>query len=188
MCIRDSFWITSNLSMRTLQESDLVPRISASVLEAGVSINRLVLEVTETALMRDPEFAARQLNVLRDSGLRVALDDFGTGYSSLSYLRRFPVDILKIAQPFTADLEDGDETFVRAMTDLGHTLGLTVLAEGIEVEQTLDQLRSLRVDLGQGYFFARPLTLDRLLKELERESVDGPTHPPMVPSRLDTRF
>lgn len=182
------FWITSNLSMRTLQESDLVSRISASVLAADVSIDRLVLEVTETALMRDPEFAARQLNVLRESGLRVALDDFGTGYSSLSYLRRFPVDILKIAQPFTADLEHGDDTFVRAMSDLGHTLGLTVLAEGIEVAQTLDQLRLLSVDLGQGYLFARPLSLERLLKELEREAADGPTHPPLMPARLDTRF
>lgn len=181
-------WVTSNLSMRTLQEPELVNRISANVAEASVSIDRLVLEVTETALMRDPEFATRQLNVLRDNGLRVALDDFGTGYSSLSYLRRFPIDILKIAQPFTADLEDDDETFVRAMTDLGHTLGLTVLAEGIETGQTLDHLCSLKVDLGQGYFFARPLPLDQLLLELDREASDGPRFKPPAIARLDTRF
>jgi len=184
----DDFWVTSNLSMRTLQEPDLVQRISANVAAANISIERLVLEVTETALMRDPEFATRQLNVLRDNGLRVALDDFGTGYSSLSYLRRFPIDILKIAQPFTADLEDDDDTFVRAMTDLGHTLGLSVLAEGIETRQTLGRLRSLQVDLGQGYFFARPLPLERLLDELDKQAIHGPKHPVPTLARLDTRF
>ncbi len=181
-------YVTSNLSMRTLQEPDLVQRISANVAAANVPIERLVLEVTETALMRDPEFATRQLNVLRDNGLRVALDDFGTGYSSLSYLRRFPIDILKIAQPFVADLEDGDNTFVQAMTDLGHTLGLTVLAEGIETHHALGRLRSLDVDLGQGYFFARPLPLDHLLAELDEEVVNGPRYPPPTIARLDTRF
>lgn len=182
------FYITSNLSMRTLQEPDLVQRISADVANANVSIERLVLEVTETALMRDPEFATRQLNVLRNNGLRVALDDFGTGYSSLSYLRRFPIDILKIAQPFVADLEGGDPTFVRAMTDLGHTLGLTVLAEGIETRDAYDRLRSLDVDLGQGYFFARPLPLDQLLSELDLAVVNGPRHPPTPIARVDNRF
>lgn len=184
----EDFWVTSNLSMRTLQEPELVNRISASVATAEISIDRLVLEVTETALMRDPEFATRQLNVLRDNGLRVALDDFGTGYSSLSYLRRFPIDILKIAQPFTADLEEDDDTFVRAMTDLGHTLGLSVLAEGIETEQTLRGLRSLHVDLGQGYFFARPLGLDQLLDQLDSQVANGPKHPAPTIARLDTRF
>ncbi len=182
------FYVTSNLSMRTLQEPELVQRISANVAAANVSIERLVLEVTETALMRDPEFATRQLNVLRDNGLRVALDDFGTGYSSLSYLRRFPIDILKIAQPFVADLDDGDNTFVQAMTDLGHTLGLTVLAEGIETQNALGRLRSLDVDLGQGYFFARPLPLDRLLAELDAEAANGPKHPAPRPVRVETRF
>ncbi len=181
-------WVTSNLSMRTLQEPDLVHRISANVASADVSIERLVLEVTETALMRDPEVATRQLNVLRESGLRVALDDFGTGYSSLSYLRRFPVDILKIAQPFVVDLEEDDDTFVRAMTDLGHTLGLTVLAEGIETRRALDSLRSLRVDLGQGYFFARPLPLEQLLIALDEQAKYGPKHPAPTHARLDTRF
>ena len=138
--------------------------------------------------MRDPEFATRQLNVLRDNGLRVALDDFGTGYSSLSYLRRFPIDILKIAQPFVADLEEGDNTFVQAMTDLGHTLGLTVLAEGIETQHALGGLRLLDVDLGQGYFFARPLPLDRLLAELDEQALNGPKHPAPTIARLDTRF
>lgn len=181
-------YVTSNLSMRTLQEPDLVQRISANVAAASVSIERLVLEVTETALMRDPEFATRQLNVLRDNGLRVALDDFGTGYSSLSYLRRFPIDILKIAQPFVADLEDGDNTFVQAMTDLGHTLGLTVLAEGIETQHALVGLRSLQVDLGQGYYFARPLPLDQLLAALDEETANGPKHAAPTIARLDTRF
>jgi len=181
-------WVTSNLSMRTLQEPDLVRRISANVAAADVSIQRLVLEVTETALMRDPELASRQLNVLRDSGLRVALDDFGTGYSSLSYLRRFPVDILKVAQPFIADLDHGDEAFVRAMTDLGHTLGLTVLAEGIETRQALGRLRGLQVDLGQGYLFARPLPLEQLLAALDEQMISGPKHPSPAAHHLETRF
>ena len=182
------FWITSNLSMRTLQDPNLVQRVSASVAAAHVSIDRLVLEVTETALMSDPELATRQLNVLRDNGLRVALDDFGTGYSSLGYLRRFPIDILKIAQPFIADLDHDDDTFVRAMADLGHTLGHTVLAEGIETPKELSRLRTLGVDLGQGYLFARPLPLDDVLELLDQQMVDGPRHTPPLAAHLGTRF
>ncbi len=167
----DDLWVTSNLSMRTLQEVDLVPRVISDAGSAGVATERIVLEVTETALMHDPELATNQLNRLREKGVRVALDDFGTGYSSLSYLRRFPVDILKIAQPFVSDLDDEDDTFVRAMTDLGHTLGLAVLAEGIEHNDALRKLSNLSVDLGQGYYFARPLRIEQLLELLSSEHV-----------------
>ncbi len=173
-------WLASNLSMRTLQEPDLVDRVQRQISNAGADSNRIVLEVTETALMHDPDFATSQLNRLRDGGVRVALDDFGTGYSSLSYLRRFPLDILKIAQPFVNDLEQGDSTFVRAMTDLGHTLGLDVLAEGIEQVGSLHSLDQLGVDLGQGYYFARPLPLDGFKAALDSQkkaAVGAPTPP-----------
>lgn len=165
----NDLWLTSNLSMRTLQEKDLVNRIKSEIDGAGLPSERLVLEVTETALMHDPELTNSQLNLLRDEGMRVALDDFGTGYSSLSYLRRFPVDILKIAQPFVADLETSDDTFVRAMASLGHTLGLDVLAEGIEHEQSLRTLNSLNVEYGQGYYFARPLGIEQLTDVLRSQ-------------------
>lgn len=167
-------WLTSNLSMRTLQERDLVDRVRSEVAAAGMASSRIVLEVTETALMHDPDFTTAQLNRLRNEGMRVALDDFGTGYSSLSYLRRFPVDILKIAQPFVSDLDSGDDTFVRAMSTLGHTLGLGVLAEGIETEHQLRKLERLDIEYGQGYYFARPFDIDSLAATLEAHRGDRP--------------
>lgn len=150
-------WFSSNLSMRTLQDDGLVQRVLAEVERSQVDPRSIVLEVTETALLHDPDLAARHLERLRAAGLRIALDDFGTGYSSLSYLRRFPVDILKIAQPFVGDLAEGDDLFVRAIIELGHTLGLRVLAEGIESRASLNRLLAHDCEDGQGYFFGRPM-------------------------------
>ncbi|NNE95642.1 MAG: EAL domain-containing protein, partial [Acidimicrobiales bacterium] len=126
--------------------------------------------VTETALIRDPDRTIEQLSDLRDLGVRIALDDFGTGYSSLSYLHRLPVDILKIARPFIADVAN-DETFVRTMIDLGKNLGLTVVAEGVETEEQRLRVAELGCDLAQGYLFGRPGTLTDLLALMSNDRV-----------------
>ena len=125
----------------------------------GIDPHRLVLELTETLLVRDAEKGSTTLNALRDVGVRLALDDFGTGYSSLSYLRTLPLDVLKIAKQFVDDIavSNADATFVRLIVELAGTVGLTVIAEGIESADQLEVLRSLGCNQGQGFLYAPAL-------------------------------
>ena len=120
---------------------------------------QLVLELTETTVMRDTETIVARLGELKAMGVRIAIDDFGTGFSSLARLRQFPIDILKIDRSFISQCEDSDmpSTFVRAIVQLGKTLGLEVVAEGIETAAHWADLTAEAVDAGQGYLFARPL-------------------------------
>jgi EAL domain-containing protein (putative c-di-GMP-specific phosphodiesterase class I) len=124
--------------------------------------------VTETSLLHDIDAIRRSLHLLRDEGFTVAIDDFGTGYSSLSYLRQFPVDGVKIAKPFVDHIAEGDEhsALARAIINLGETLRLEVVAEGIEQEQQLRELRKLGCKLGQGYLSSRPLDARHMTKLL----------------------
>lgn len=162
--INQDFFVSSNLSARQLSEPDLVSFLRGYIDRPGVATGSLILEITETALVRNPENAVTTLDEIKDLGIRLALDDFGTGYSSLSHLRSFPVDILKIARPFVEQLSDADrDPFVKAIIDLGQTLDITVLAEGIETEQQYAALKSLGTALGQGYLLARPMRLGSLL-------------------------
>ena len=129
-----------------------------------------ILEITETALMRDPEDAAAILRELKAFGIMIAIDDFGTGYSSLAYLQQLPVDALKIDRTFiaaSARSRDSDP-LIQTLVQLGRSLGLRTVAEGIEDEAQLARLRDLGCDTGQGYLFAPPLevaALERLLAE-----------------------
>jgi EAL domain-containing protein (putative c-di-GMP-specific phosphodiesterase class I) len=129
--------------------------------ENELNPNSLVLEITESVLM-EGDGTVRRLDELRDLGVRLAIDDFGTGYSSLSYLRRFPIDILKMDKTFVQGVgtTPSDDALAQAIIDLTHTLGLTVVAEGIERVEQRDQLRLLQCNMGQGYFFTRPLDAD----------------------------
>jgi EAL domain-containing protein (putative c-di-GMP-specific phosphodiesterase class I) len=122
------------------------------------------LEITESALMDDPELAAKTLSQLRDLGVGISVDDFGTGYSSLSYLRRFPVTSVKIDRSFVESLSltKDDDAIVAGIINLGHTLGLTVVAEGVEKQVQLDTLTKLGCDFAQGYLFSRPQPADSL--------------------------
>ena len=165
----DAPFVSGNLSARNFQQDDLIDHFARTLMNADADPSRLVAEITETALLRDPDRTVELLVELRALGVRIALDDFGTGYSSLSYLRRLPVDILKIAQPFVSDVTV-DDTFVRTMVDLGKNLGLTIVAEGIEEPAQLDKLRELGCDLGQGYLFAQPMPYDRLIEHLQAPS------------------
>jgi EAL domain-containing protein (putative c-di-GMP-specific phosphodiesterase class I) len=119
----------------------------------------LTLELTESVMMQDMEVSPLRLEALRALGVKLAIDDFGTGYSSLNYMRELPVDILKIAQPFVDGLgTDGDDgAFAAAIVRLGQTLGLSMIAEGIERVEQLDELRPLLCGMGQGYLFAKPM-------------------------------
>jgi len=148
-----------NLSGRQLTAPDLVDHVRDALSLSGLPASSLVLEVTESVLVVEHVAAAIVLGDLRALGLRLAIDDFGTGYSSLSYLRQFPIDVLKIDKSFIDSICPDEEvpSIVRALIDLGHTLGLEIVAEGIELECQLVQLRALQCERGQGYLFDRPL-------------------------------
>lgn len=164
-----------NLSSRQLQHADFLAEMSAVLEETGFDPRDLVLEMTETVMFHDVEATIAKLLALKARGVRIAVDDFGTGYSSLGYLRRFPVDVLKIAREFI-DIRAGDMStsaqtwsFAEAIIALGRTLGLSMVAEGIEEPDQLDRVRRLGCDLGQGFLFSRPVTATRLASLLDDE-------------------
>ncbi|HJT26133.1 MAG TPA: bifunctional diguanylate cyclase/phosphodiesterase [Pyrinomonadaceae bacterium] len=148
-----------NLSGKQLMQPDLIERIEEVLHESQINPWHLKLEITETVVMENPELAAVTLAKLRSLGVRLSIDDFGTGYSSLSYLNRFPVDTLKIDRSFVTSMNAADENLqiVKTIVTLAGNLGMQVVAEGVETEQQLEQLRSLKCQYGQGYLFAKPL-------------------------------
>ena len=163
-----------NVSAIELEQPDLVETITDVIERTGIAPGRLVLEVTETSLVKDAVRGVETLQQLRDIGVQLALDDFGTGYSSLSYLRNLPLDSLKIAREFVEGLatSEHDAAFVRLIVGLAKTVGLKVVAEGIETRAQLDMLREIGCDLGQGYYFAAPMDEDA---DWVNQRVDHPT-------------
>jgi diguanylate cyclase (GGDEF)-like protein/PAS domain S-box-containing protein len=153
-----------NLSARQLSTPDLVPMVASVLAERGLEPWRLCFEITESVLMDDVDFAISVLSDFRSLGVRLAIDDFGTGYSSLGYLRRFPVDIVKLDRAFVAGLggDTAADAIAAAVINLGHALGLSVIAEGVETEEQLTVLRALRCDRAQGYLWSAPQTPDAL--------------------------
>ena len=148
-----------NLSAKQLQDADLAHTVARTTRQTGLDPRSLELEITEGTAMGDAAATAAVLEELKALGVRVAIDDFGTGYSSLSYLERFPVDTLKIDHSFVANLgrSSGPTVLVKAMIDLAHTLGLKVIAEGVETGEQLQRVRELGCDMAQGFHLARPL-------------------------------
>jgi len=152
--------VSVNLSARNLQESDLAAQIEGLLETWGVAPEWIVLEITESAIMVEPNRARLLLDRLSERGLRISIDDFGTGYSSLAYLRRLPVSEMKIDRSFVIGLSSnqGDLTIVRTVVGLGHHLGLKVVAEGVEDAKTWDLLAAAGCDMAQGYYMARPMS------------------------------
>ena len=144
-----------NLSVRQLQSETLVSDVLGALKATGLPASSLVLEITESLMLTDTEFAMQQLYDLKALGIRLAMDDFGTGYSSLSYLSRFPVDILKMDRSFVGS--DDNEALTSAIIALGASLSLEVVAEGIELPEQANSLEELGCELGQGYLFAKPM-------------------------------
>ena len=148
-----------NLSARQLQQPGLIAEVAEALQESGLAPEHLILEITESILMHDAEAAIGWLQQLKGLGVQLAIDDFGTGYSSLSYLRQFPVDTLKIDKVFVDGIGNHpeDAALASAIIELGHTLGLKTVAEGVELDGQVAKLSKLGCDFGQGYYFARPL-------------------------------
>jgi EAL domain-containing protein (putative c-di-GMP-specific phosphodiesterase class I) len=153
-----------NLSPRQFAEPHLIDLVAGALADTGTDPDRLCLEVTERALAANPASAATTLKRLSALGVHVSVDDFGTGYSSLASLQYLPLSSLKIDRSFVArlDLDPSDDAMVAAVIGLGHTLGLTVIAEGVETSRQLAKLDQLGCDYAQGYLFARPETASRV--------------------------
>jgi diguanylate cyclase (GGDEF)-like protein/PAS domain S-box-containing protein len=161
--------LSINLSPRNLHEAGLARSITELMEKRGLRPELITLEITEDAIMTDPERALTAIRHLKDSGVRLAIDDFGTGYSSLAYLKALPVDELKIDKSFVMHMSDdnNDEVIVRSTIDLAHNLGLSVVAEGIESELHLQTLRGLGCDVGQGFHIGHPLRIEEFHQWLE---------------------
>ncbi|HLM06696.1 MAG TPA: EAL domain-containing protein [Blastococcus sp.] len=158
----DELLVTVNLSARQVADDDIVDQVRSALESSGLDPHRLVLEITETVLMHDRDAAAATLWLLKGLGVRIAIDDFGTGYSSLAYLRRFPIDMLKVAREFVDGLgrDAHDDVITRAIVELANTLGLLTVAEGIETTQQSETVAALGCDLAQGYLFSQPIEAD----------------------------
>jgi diguanylate cyclase (GGDEF)-like protein/PAS domain S-box-containing protein len=152
--------ISVNLSARELTDPGTAPHVAEMLAGAAFDPSNLILEITESAMMRDTETVVQNLHALRALGLRIAVDDFGTGYSSLAYLEQFPVDILKIDRSFVTALSEDDPAglgLAQAVIGIGETLGLMTVAEGVESEEQAERLRALGCRAAQGYHLGMPL-------------------------------
>jgi diguanylate cyclase (GGDEF)-like protein/PAS domain S-box-containing protein len=155
--------INVNLSGKQFSQPDLVEQVMGALRKSGLPAKHLILEVTESVVMENPQSAIEMLQRLKSLGVQLNIDDFGTGYSSLSYLQRFPVDTMKIDRSFIAGMCDNPENaeIVRTIVALAHNLNLKVTAEGIETPEQLAQLQDLHCENAQGYFLSRPLPSDK---------------------------
>jgi diguanylate cyclase (GGDEF)-like protein len=154
--------VAVNLSARSLQDPELPGDVAEALELAGVDFSSLELEITESAVMADPVRALEIVSQLANLGIHLSIDDFGTGYSSLAYLKRLPVKNLKIDKSFVLEMltNENDGTIVRSIINLGHDLGLKVIAEGVETAEIFNRLRELECDEAQGYYMSKPIPAD----------------------------
>jgi predicted signal transduction protein with EAL and GGDEF domain len=174
--------VAVNVSMRDLQDAEFAARLGARLIEYDVPPGLVSLEITERVLMADVAGASATLGALDALGVRISLDDFGTGYSSLVLLKRLPVQEIKVDRSFVRRLgditaPDEDDTIVRSIIDLGHSLGLTVVAEGVETRASLERLRTFGCDRAQGWHLSPALPPDEVLVWLEERHS---SHRPLV--------
>jgi diguanylate cyclase (GGDEF)-like protein len=168
--------VAVNLSPRCLLDPALVSYVTQLLGQYQLPATLLRLEVTETAVMANPAVAMTTLTDLRNLGIRLSIDDFGTGYSSMAYLKRLPVDELKVDRSFVLNMtgDDNDAVLVRSAIDLGHNLGLTVVAEGVEGAGHVTALQDLGCDIAQGFHYARPMAADDLPRWMEAHRIASP--------------
>lgn len=191
------FPVSVNLSPKQLNHSDFVEVLIDVLRETQIPPKNLVLELTETAVMQNPELAISILGKINSAGVKLAVDDFGTGYSSLNYLKQLPISKLKIDRSFVKDIgvDQNGEAIVKAILALAHSLNLEVVAEGVEEQFQVDFLRGHECEVLQGYFFSRPLAVDAIGDLLRQEKIKWATPAPEItskqskqPGKPDTSF
>lgn len=162
-----------NFSARLLIDPHLVDLVTDVLRTYDVEPSFLQAEVTESAIMTDPDRALTTLTELRNAGVRIAIDDFGVGYASLNYLKKLPADELKIDKSFVLDMAASrdDASIVRSVITLGHNLGLRVVAEGVDNKRAVDMLAEMGCDMAQGYFLSRPLPAPEVTEWLRQPPV-----------------
>ncbi|MFZ1153406.1 MAG: EAL domain-containing protein [Solirubrobacteraceae bacterium] len=181
--------VAVNVAARQLDRDEFVEEVKEALSNSGLESDALTIEITETTIMANAEETAVRLAAIKELGVRVAIDDFGTGYSSLAYLQRFPVDALKIDRSFISNIrhDSEGETLIRTLVQLGKSLSIETLAEGIEQAHELSLLREESCDTGQGFLFARPLDMEECESFLENWAGAAPPAtpptPPIAPSR-----
>ena len=160
--------VSVNLSPRQFAAPNLLDTIKKALSNSGLKGHQLELEITETALMKNMANAITTLKQIKSLGIQIAIDDFGTGYSSLSQLKNLPADTLKIDREFIKDINKSTDNSVitEVIVSMGHKLGLTVIAEGVETEEQVEFIRQIQCDMAQGYFFSRPVDEVGLIKFL----------------------
>ena len=189
--IADPGRISLNLSLKQLKQASFILNCRSVFERHQVPTRNLELEITETTLMADPRRTVQMLNQLHDMGLHLSIDDFGTGYSSLSALQQFPIGTLKIDQSFVRDAADdpADAVLVRTIIDMGHSLGMEVVAEGVESVRQLEFLRDSRCNFAQGQLFGQARSIDELLQLLQAQQGGRAAFANLVPaSRRPRRY
>jgi diguanylate cyclase (GGDEF)-like protein len=158
--------ISVNLSARLFRQPDLHERLKRLVSASGLDPKLIEFEITESQLMQDPQHGIQVMRALCDAGMSIAIDDFGTGYSSLAYLTQFPVSAIKIDRSFVRDMsrDRNDATIVRTIIEMGHNLGFTVIAEGVETEEQATLLHRLGCEQAQGYLFGHPMPAEEFVR------------------------
>jgi diguanylate cyclase (GGDEF)-like protein len=166
--------VSVNISARHFQHDGLVEDVSSALKAGGLDPENLILEITESVLVQDADGVVARMRALKQLGVAFAIDDFGTGYSSLSYLKRFPIDILKVDKSFVDGVGDSRENgaLAEAVVQLGHTLHLQTVAEGIEEPRQVEGLRAFGCQFGQGFYYAKALPPDEIDDLLSRRSSD----------------
>ena len=165
---KDCLTMSVNFSSTDFASEDFVENVYNTLSATDVGADQLTLEITERILMQQPETAKKTLEMCRKAGMHIAIDDFGTGYSSLSYLHSFPIDILKIDRSFVVDMLKNEKNIelIRSIIGLGKNLKMNIVAEGVEHKEEVDTLKFLGCDRAQGYYFAKPLPEDEIVKLL----------------------
>ncbi|MBF0473401.1 MAG: bifunctional diguanylate cyclase/phosphodiesterase, partial [Nitrospirae bacterium] len=163
--------ISVNLSSKQFLQKDFVTKLKDTIEKTSVDANRIDIELTEGGIMNDIEHSINMMNEIKKFGIKISVDDFGTGYSSLLYLKRFPIDILKIDQGFirNSTTDSSDAVITSTIINMAHSLNFKVIAEGVEIVDQLELLRTFNCDAIQGYIFSKPLTAENFRKLLEDE-------------------
>jgi EAL domain-containing protein (putative c-di-GMP-specific phosphodiesterase class I) len=179
--------VAVNLSARNLANATVIGHIAHAIAATGAQTEWLILEITESSVMKDPEEAVAALNNIAELGICLSLDDFGTGYSSLSYLQRLPVTELKIDRTFVSGLTEDEPArnaaaLFRSITALGANLDIRVVAEGIETRAQLDAVKALGCQIGQGYFISRPVAAAAFQVWLDQYPTTGTDELHLVPT------